>query len=93
MIGLKQELKSLGRKKMFKFLTVFIFCLFGVGCSEDVPVATDATVTDAVDAAKVSVDEGPADIAIDNGRLLGPITHVELDCGVQPMDTSGIPGC
>lgn len=79
---------------MSKFLTVFILCLFGVGCSDDVlATQTDATITDAVDASEVSTDEGPADISVDNGRLLGPITHVDPDCGVPPMDTSGISGC
>jgi hypothetical protein len=79
---------------MPKFLTVFILCLFSVGCSDDVPATqTDVTTTDAVDASEVSTDEGPADISVDNGRLLGPITHVDPDCGVQPMDASGIPGC
>lgn len=82
---------------MSKFLTVFILCLFSVGCngcSDDVPATqTDAITTDAVDASEVSTDEGPADISVDNGRLLGPITHVDPDCGVHPMDTSGIPSC
>ena len=81
---------------MSKFLTVFILCLFSVGCngcSDDAPVQSDATTTDAVDASEVSTDEGPADVSVDNGQLLGPITHVAPDCGVQPMDASGIPGC
>ena len=70
---------------MSKFLTVFILCLFSVGCngcSDDVVPQADATT-----------DEGPADVPVDNGRLLGPITHVDPDCGVQPIDASGIPGC
>ena len=46
-----------------------------------------------MDASEVSTDEGPADVPVDNGRLLGPITHVDPDCGVQPIDASGIPGC
>lgn len=81
---------------MSKFLTVFILCLFSVGCngcSDDVVPQADATSTDVVDASEVSTDEGPADVPVDNGRLLGPITHVDPDCGVQPIDASGIPGC